>query len=73
MEGIDKEEISKAVALLNEFTKTFCRYPNDYERFGDSKFRCKECPFKQGSSCRCKEFKLRYDPDYKRFGIIGDL
>ena len=73
-EDIDKEEISKAVALLDLFTKTFCRYRNDYERFDDLKFRCKECPFqKENGDCLVKSFKNKYAPNYRDFGSMGDL
>lgn len=73
-EDIDKEEIAKSVVLLDLFTKTFCRYRNDYERFDDLKFRCDECPFqKENGDCTVKEFKCKYAPDYRDFGIMGDL
>lgn len=73
-EEIDKNEIQKSVHLLDLFTKTFCRYPNDYERFDDLKFRCDDCPFqKKNGNCRVKEFKNKYYPDYKDFGSMGDL
>ena len=73
-EDIDKEEISKAVVLLDLFTKTFCRYRNDYERFDDLKFRCKECPFqKENGDCLVKSFKNKYAPNYRDFGSMGDL
>jgi hypothetical protein len=73
-EEIDKNEIQKSVHLLDLFTKTFCRYPNDYERFADLKFRCDECPFqKENGDCLCKVFKSQYAPDYKDFGAMGDL
>lgn len=73
-EEIDKGEIQKSVHLLDLFTKTFCRYPNDYERFDDLKFRCGECPFRQeNGNCLCKIFKNKYAPDYKDFGSMGDL
>lgn len=71
---IDKEEISKAVVLLDLFTKTFCRYRNDYERFSDLKFRCDECPFsKENGDCLAKIFKNKYAPDYRDFGSMCDL
>jgi hypothetical protein len=70
----DKEDIKKAVFLLDMFTKTYCRYPNDYERFGDLKFRCDECPFrKENEYCSVKLFKDKYAPDYRDFGSMGDL
>ena len=73
LEDIDKEETQKAVVLLDLFTKTFCRYRNDYERFGDLKFRCKECPFqKENGECSAKIFKNKYAPDYRDFGSMGD-
>jgi hypothetical protein len=73
-EDIDKEEIAKSVVLLDLFTKTFCRYRNDYERFDDLKFRCEECPFsKPNGDCICKELKNKYAPDYRDFGSMGDL
>lgn len=73
-EDVDKEEIAKSVVLLDLFTKTFCRYRNDYERFNDLKFRCKECPFGQDDGkCMAKEFKNKFAPDYRDFGSMGDL
>ena len=70
----DRSEIAKSVVLLDLFTKTFCRYPNDYERFDDLKFRCSECPFcKENGDCWVKIFKNKYAPDYKDFGAMGDL
>jgi len=73
-ENVDKDEIAKSVILLDLFTKTFCRYINDYERFEDLKFRCEECPFQSDDGiCLCKEFKNKYAPDYRDFGSMGDL
>ena len=73
-EEIDNNEIQKSVHLLDLFTKTFCRYPNDYERFADLKFRCDECPFSStDGDCQVKIFKNKYYPDYKDFGSMGDL
>ena len=73
-EDVDKEEISKSVVLLDLFTKTFCRYRNDYERFNDLKFRCEECTFQgEDGSCMAKEFKNKFAPDYRDFGSMGDL
>lgn len=71
---VDNYEIAKSVVLLDLFTKTFCRYRNDYERFDDLKFRCDECPFiTSNGNCICKEFKNKYAPDYKNFGSMCDL
>ena len=71
---VDKSDIAKSVILLDLFTKIFCRYSNDYERFDDLQFRCDECPFqKSDGNCICKEFKSQYAPDYKNFGCMGDL
>lgn len=70
---IDKQEISKSVVLLDMFTKTYCRYQNDYERFDDLKFRCDECPFDENGDCLVKLFKNKYAPDYRDFGSMGDL
>lgn len=72
-EDIDKNEILKAVFLLDLFTKTYCRYINDYKRFDDLKFRCDECPFTENGDCLVKIFKNKYAPDYKDFGSMGDL
>ncbi len=73
-DDVDKQEIAKSVILLDLFTKTYCRYQNDYERFDDLKFRCDECPFqKSDGHCMCKEFKNKYAPDYRDFGSMGDL
>ena len=71
---VDKQEIAKSVVLLDLFTKVFCRYINDYERFDDLKFRCEECPFqKENGDCSMKLFKTKYAPDYRDFGSMGDL
>lgn len=73
-ENIDQKEVEKAVVLLDVFTKTYCRYVNDYERFDDLKFRCEQCPFqKENGECLCKIFQNQYAPDYKDFGCMGDL
>ena len=73
-EELDKQEILKAVHILDLFTKTYCRYRNDYGRFNDLKFRCDECPFlKKNGDCLCKVFKNKYAPKYKGFGSMGDL
>lgn len=73
-EDIDKAEITKSVMLLDLFSKTFCRYKGDYERFNDLKFRCDECPFSvENGVCLCKKFKNKYAPDYRDFGSMGDL
>lgn len=77
-EDIDKEEIAKSVVLLDLFTKTFCRYRNDYERFNDLKFRCEDCPFqndteKEKGLCMVKQFKCKFAPNYEDFGSMGDL
>lgn len=72
---MDASYAHQSVMLLDLFTKTFCRYRYDYERFGDLKFRCDECPFeiKDDGRCMVKEFKCKYAPDYKDFGSMGDL
>ena len=71
---VDKQEIAKSVVLLDLFTKTYCRFQNDYERFDDLKFRCEECPFsKKNGDCLVKAFKNKYKPDYRDFGCMGDL
>lgn len=77
-EDVDKEEIAKSVMLLDLFTKTFCRYRNDYERFNDLKFRCECCPFQHDTEkiqgmCMVKEFKSKFAPEYEDFGSMGDL
>lgn len=73
-EETDNKDIQKSVHILDLFTKTFCRYSNDYERFDDLKFRCYECPFKKPSGeCQVKIFKNEYSPEYKDFGSMGDL
>lgn len=73
-EQIDKREIAKSVVLLDLFTKTFCRYANDDERFYDLKFRCEECPFTtEKHHCLVKAFKNKFAPDYRDFGSMGDL
>lgn len=73
-EKIDEQCINNAVTLLDMFTKSYCRYAQDYMRFDDLKFRCDECPFmdKKGE-CQVKKFKAKYAPDYIEFGSMGDL
>ena len=74
LDEMDKQEIAKSVVLLDLFTKTYCRYMNDYERFDDLKFRCNECPFiNPNGDCMCQKFKSKYAPDYRDFGSMGDL
>lgn len=71
---LDMLDVKQAVHLLDLFTKTYCRYRNDYERFNDLAFRCDQCPFQQeNGDCLCKVFKNKYYPDYKDFGCMGDL
>jgi hypothetical protein len=72
-ENVDKEEIAKSIVLLDLFTKIFCRYKADYERFNDLKFRCDECPFTNKGQCAVKVFKAKYAPNYRDFGSMGDL
>ena len=70
-EQVDSGNVNKSVMILDLFTKTFCRYVNDYERFDDLKFRCGECPFSLSDGrCLVKEFKCKYAPDYKNFGSM---
>ena len=71
---LDMQDVKKSVHLLDLFTKIYCRYRNDYERFNDLAFRCDECPFKkENGDCLCKVFKNKYSPGYKDFGAMGDL
>ena len=73
-EAQDMVDVKQSVHLLDLFTKTFCRYRNDYERFNDLTFRCDECPFqKENGDCLCKVFKSKFYPEYKDFGCMGDL
>lgn len=73
-EDVDKGAISEAVKLLDLFTKTFCRYRSNHERFDDLRFRCNECPFqKENGECLAKVFKNKFAPDYRDFGCMGDL
>lgn len=72
-EELDTEDIHKSVHILDLFTKTFCRYQNDYERFNDLKFRCNECPFNLANGdCQVKLFKNKFYPDYRDFGSMGE-
>lgn len=62
--------IQMSVRHLDAFTKLFCQKVNTE----DLEFRCSECPFKTKTDiCLMKTFKLRYAPDYKDFGAMGDL
>ena len=65
--------IEKSVLLLDLFCKIYCREEDDYKKYGDLKFRCKECPFEQEEKCLVKVFKCEKLPDYKDFGSMGDL
>ena len=70
---VDKESIHKAVMILDLFTKTYCRYSGDFERFADLTFRCNECPFAdEDGNCMVKKFKGKYWPEYPDFGSMGD-
>ena len=74
MNELDKQDIRNAVAYLDAFSKTFCRFSYDYNRFDDLKFRCEECPFQdKDEKCFIKLFKNQYAPDYIDFGSMGDL
>lgn len=71
---IDDGDMYYAVGFLDFFTKAYCRYTDDYKRFGDLKFRCDECPFqKENGECLVKIFKNKYRPDFRDFGCMGDL
>lgn len=61
----------EAVRILDLFTKSFCI---DATAKDDLIFRCNECPFETTESkCLCKVFKIKFAPDYKDFGSMGDL
>lgn len=69
--GRIKNDVRKAVTILDDFTKAFCI---DAEVADDLVFRCKECPFQElDGKCKVKEFKQKFAPDYKDFGSMGDL
>ena len=69
----DETQMIKSVTILDIFMKTYCRYLNDYSRFGDLKFRCGECPFAtEDGKCLCKAFKAKYAPYYRDFGSMCD-
>lgn len=75
-EKLDKQDIENSVMLLDLFTKNFCRFKGDYERFNELTFRCEECPFlqhdKDANRCLVKRFKNKFEPDYKGyFGSMG--
>lgn len=67
--GRSENNEHKAVVFLDAFTKTFCIDANVKD---DLVFRCKECHFADGDMCRVKQFKNKFDPDYKDFGSMGD-
>ena len=70
-EDIDNDQTYRSVVLIDQFIKTYCRYAKDYERFGEVKFRCEECPFQaDNGSCLCRSFKNKYAPEYRNFGRI---
>ena len=61
----------KSVEFLDQFMKSFCIDATAKE---DLVFRCSECPFQtKDEICLCKDFKIKYAPDYKDFGSMGDL
>lgn len=68
----DEQEIIKSVVLLDMFAQNYCEYRYDHERFGESKFRCGECPFrKEDGPCLVKAFKIKYAPEYRNFGEMN--
>lgn len=68
---IDNNKIADSVIMLDMFTKLFCRYVDDYERFNDLKFRCEDCPFQlEDGKCLMKQFKNKFAPDYEDFGSM---
>lgn len=67
--GRETNDEHKAVEFLDKFTKQFCIDASVVE---DLIFRCKECPFQEGEICKVKQFKNKFDPDYKNFGSMGD-
>lgn len=69
-------EYRKAVRHLDKFTKSFCRidYGADGLPNANLEFRCSVCPMsKEGNICAAKELRLKFDPEYKDFGSMGDL
>ena len=71
--GRTTDDEKKAVKLLDDFTKAFCINLDISNATDDLTFRCKECPFEDKDKCRVKEFKNKFDPNYKDFGAMGDL
>ncbi len=60
----DKRDIQKSLLLLDLFRKTYCRYSDDYKRFGKATLRCKECPFYEKEfGCRVKKFVTQYSKE----------
>ena len=60
----------EAVKILDRFTKEFCI---DATVKDDLVFRCKECGFEtEDGKCLLKMFKIKFAPDYKDFGSMGD-
>ena len=69
----NKDDVKEAVASLDKFTKNWCMNCKETEEKNDLVFRCGACFFKQDRWCLIKEFKVKYCPEYKNFGCMGDL
>lgn len=64
------DKFALAVQTLDLFTKIFCVRENEE----DLVFECLSCPFKtEKGICLVKEFKSKFNPNYKEFGSMGDL
>ena len=69
----NKDDVKEAVASLDKFTKNWCINCKETKEKNDLVFRCGACFFKQDGWCLIKKFKVKYCPEYKNFGCMGDL
>lgn len=65
MEGFtigNKDDINSAIGGLGRFCHSFCMNCEETEKANDLVFRCKECPFKdkETGKCRVKIFLNKY-------------
>ena len=60
----------KAVELLDQFTKVYCRDDSDIENH-PLKFRCQGCEFQRKGFCLIKVFAYRNEPTYLNFGSMS--
>lgn len=61
----NKDDIDKAIAGLDQFTKNWCMNCKETEKKNDLVFRCKECIFKRNDSrCLVKLFANNHESNF---------